>query len=197
MRYALPLLCLFAGPVCAQDLMVVSPIYSQLLAVPTPANFVAGHEEDKYGFYELELAPKGETMDVWTQMITLTGAKEEAPLKTVEQIAAEFADGYKAACPTTFSSKPLPTPTVRGVSEVFSGYLGCGNTGKQSEAMVYLVLKGTSEIYTVQWAERGPMQAKPMEPDMAVWGPRAEALAKSRVCNKVAGEKAPYPSCTQ
>ena len=197
MRFALPLLFLIAGPAFAEDVMVVTPIYSQLLAVPTPANFVAGHEEDKYGFYELELAPKGETVDVWTQLISLTGAKDEAPLKTVDQIAAEFADGYKAACPTTFSSKPLPTPSVRGVSEVFSGYLGCGDTGKQSEAMVYLILKGTSEIYTVQWAERGPKEATPLEPDMAVWAPRAKALANSRVCNKVAGEAAPYPSCTQ
>ena len=37
--------------------------------------------------------------------------QDEAPLKTVAQIAAELADGYKAACPATFSSK---TPGYAG-----------------------------------------------------------------------------------
>lgn len=196
MRYALPLLCLLASPVCAEDLMVVKPVYSQLVALPMPANFVAGTDEDKDGYYIMDYAPKGETMDVWTQLISLGGAKDEAPLKSVADIAAELAVTYKEACPATFSTKTLPTPKVHGASEVFSGYLGCGDAGGQSEAMVFLVLKGRSEIYTVEWAEHRPGQARPTAPDPAVWGPRSDALAHIRICDKVPGEKAPYPSCT-
>lgn len=197
MRYALPLLCLLASPAMAAGKIIVSPIYSQLVAMAVPDEFVAGDEVDKDGFYTLDLAPKGETLDAWTQLITLTGAKDEAPLKSVVDIAAELGVSYKQTCPATFSARTLPPPKVRGASEVFSGYLGCGNAKGQSEAMVFLVLKGANEIYTAQWAEHGAAQSKAMKPDPVIWRPRADDLALTRICDKVAGEQAPYPSCTQ
>lgn len=198
MRYVLPLLCVFASPVLAADVTIVSPIYSQLVALPTPDTFAAGSEDNRDGFYILELAPKGETMDVWTQLITLTGAKGEASLKSAGDIATEIGNSYQAVCPDTFSARTFAAPKVKGASEVYSGYLGCGdNTKGQSEAVVFVVLKGAEEIYTVQWAEHGPVQAKPMDPDLAHWQPRIGALGQARVCDKVPGEKAPYPSCTQ
>ncbi len=197
MRFALPLLCLLASPVFAEGSIIVSPIYSQLVALPVPANFVAGNEQTKDGFYILELAPKGETMQIWSQLITLTGAQGEASTKSVTDVAGQIADGYKAACPATFSARNLPFPKVRGASAVFAGFLGCGAVDGHSEAMVFLVLKGATELYTVQWGERGKAQNKPMAADRSVWRPRADALALTRICDKVAGEKAPYPSCTQ
>lgn len=197
MRSALPLLCLIASPVFADGSIIVSPVYSQLVALPVPANFVVGNEEERGGFYILELAPQGETMEAWSQLITLTGAKDGASDTSVAEVAAQIGEGYKAACPATFAAKALPPPKVRGAKAVFEGYLGCGTVDGHSEAMVFVVAQGSSEIYTVQWAERGPAQAKPMEADPSVWRPRADALALTRVCDKVSGEDAPYPSCTQ
>ena len=63
--------------------------------------------------------------------------------------------------------------------------------------MVFLVLKGKSEIYRVLGPARGPAENKPMPFDPAVWGPRSATFAQAHICDKVAGEKAPYPSCTQ
>ena len=202
MRFVLPLLCLsvfyqLATPAFAAGSIIVSPVYSQLVALPVPSNFVAGNEQAKDGFYILELAPKGETMEVWSQLITLTGAQGGATNTTVAQVAAQIGEGYKAACPATFAARALPAPKVRGASVVFAGFLGCGSVDGHSEAMVFLVMQGKSEIYTVQWAERGKAQDKPMAADPSVWRPRADALALTRVCDKVAGEKAPYPSCTE
>lgn len=197
MRIALSLLCFIAAPAFAEGTIIVSPVYSQLVALPVPANFVAGNEQEKNGFYMLELAPKGETLDAWSQLITLTGSKGGASNSSVVIVASRIADGYKAACPRTFAARALPPPKVRGASAVFEGYLGCGTIGGHSEAMVFLVVQGKLEIYTMQWAARGPAQAKPVDADPAIWRPRADALALTRVCDKVAGEQAPYPSCTQ
>ncbi len=186
-----------ATPALAEGTIIVSPIYSQLVALPTPANFVAGNEQERNGFYILELAPKGDTMDVWSQLITLSGVKGLAAFVTPTELASQIGAGYRAVCPGTFATRALPPPKVRGAVAVFASYLGCGTIDGHSEAMVFLVLQGKSEIYTVQWAERGPAQAKPPEPDPAIWQLRAETLAQTRICDKVAGEQAPYPSCTE
>jgi hypothetical protein len=58
-------------------------------------------------------------------------------------------------------------------------------------------VKGREDLYTVQWAEKGPALAKLPELDAAKWKPRADTLALTRICDKVAGEAAPYPSCTE
>ncbi len=201
MRHSLPLICLpllgLAPAAQANGTIIVSPVYAQLLAAAVPADFKPGYEVEQNGSYLLELTPKTETVDHWTQMITLSGAKGLAATMAPADFASQMAQGYQSACPATFSARVLPVPQIKGVSEAFSGYLGCGDTGGQSEAMVFVVMKGAQDIYTVQWAEHGPAQTHPMEPDPAIWRPRADALALVRVCTNVPGEAAPYPSCTQ
>lgn len=201
MRRTLSLLTLALLTAAAQaqaaGTIIVSPVYAQLVALAVPADFKAGFEVDDKGSYLLELTPKAETVDAWTQMITLSGGKGLAGKIAVVDVATQLAQGYQAACPDTFSARTLPVPQIKGAAEAFAGYLGCGDTGGQSEAMVFVVLKGAEDIYTLQWAERGPAQTKPMEPDPLHWRPRADTLALARVCAKVPGEQAPYPSCTQ
>lgn len=189
--------CAFASPAAAKGIIVVSPVYSQLVALPTPGDFKAGSEHEQKGTYILELTPKSENVEAWSQMITLTGGKDLAGKIAPIDMAAHLAEGYKTASPTSFSARSLPPPKVRGASEVFAGYLGCGTVNGQSEAMVFLVLRGATDIYTLQWAAHGPAVDKPMEPDPAIWQPRAETLGLTRICDMVAGERAPYPSCTQ
>lgn len=196
MRLAL-LLCLLASPALSEGLVVVSPIYSQLVAVAVPSDFRPGFEADKDGSYLLELAPQGQTLDAWTQLITVTGAKGLASQMAAIDMASQLASGYQKACPNSFSALRLPVPSIKGAQEVFAGYLGCGDIGGQSEAMVFVVMKGAQDLYTVQWAEHGPASAKPLQPDQAIWRPRADTLGLSRICDPVAGESAPYPSCTK
>ena len=106
---------LAASPALADGTIIVSPIYSQLVALPTPSNFVAGNEQEKDGFYILELAPKGDTMEVWNQLITLTGAKGQASTSAVADVAGQIGDSYKAACPDSFTTRILPPPKVREI----------------------------------------------------------------------------------
>ena len=191
----IPLLTL-TSPALADGSIIVAPIYSQLVAVPVPAGFKAGFENERQGSYILELTPAGETLDQWTQLITVTGEKGGAAQMTATDMAASIGRGYQDACPTSFAARSLPVPKVRGAAEVFAGYLGCGSVKGVSEAMVFLVIKGTSEVYTVQWAERGTAQDEPLDVNPVVWRQRADALALTRICDKVSGEVAPYPSCT-
>ena len=189
---ALTALLALTSPAFAEGTIIVAPIYSQLVAVPVPAGFKAGFENERQGSYILELTPAGETVDAWTQMITLTGEKGAAAQMTATAMAASIGRGYQDACPGSFAARSLPAPKVRGASEVFAGYLGCGNANGVSEAMVFVVVKGAAEIYTVQWATRGKAQDKPWEADPVIWRPRADALGLTRICDKVAGETAPY-----
>jgi hypothetical protein len=54
---------------------VISPVFSQLVAFSMPSNFVAGYEKTNGGNYTREAVPKGESVQKWTEMITVTGAK--------------------------------------------------------------------------------------------------------------------------
>jgi hypothetical protein len=187
----------FATPTSAVPMIFVSPIYSQLVAIDLPDPFQPGFENERGGSYILEFAPKGETVDAWSQLITITGVKGLAAQASVQDMAARLAQGYQTACPDSLSAKGLPPPKVKGAAAVFAGYLSCGSHDGQSETMVYLVLQGQQEIYTVQWATRGPAGAAAIPFDAEIWWPRLQAIARVKICNRVAGEVAPYPSCTE
>jgi hypothetical protein len=195
MRLALAF-ALLASPALGQAVTVVTPIYSQLVAFPTPADFKADYESEQQGTYILEFVPRAETVNTWSQMVTVTGAAGLAGQIPVEEFAERLASGYRNACPQTFAALKLDDPVIDGAVAVFAGYLGCGSTGAQSEAMVFVIVQGRSEVYSLQWAERGPALTAPPNPDPAIWLTRADALGQMRLCDPVAGEAAPYPSCT-
>lgn len=191
------ILLLTALPAMAQDTIIVAPVYSQLVAFPAPAGFQARNEAEKAGSYLLELLPQGETLGAWSQMLTLTGARGGAAGQTVLNAATTIGEGYRAACPDTFSARSFPAPKIKGAVQAFGGYLGCGTVDGHSEEMVFVIVQGKADLFTVQWAARGPAKASPIVVDAAIWKPRADALALTRICDKVPGEAAPYPSCTQ
>ena len=66
---------------------------------------------------------------------------------------------------------------------------------KTRRAALIIAIKGESDYYTIQWAERGKASAEPFAPDRAAWEKRVAELGPIRLCRIVAGEKAPYPSC--
>lgn len=195
MRLALAFAAL-ASPAFGQSVLQVTPIYSQLVAYPTPANFKADFETEQDGFYLVEYVPRDESVQDWSQMVSVTGSAGLATRMSVEDFAINLADSYKAACPQTFTALRLDTLSINGAIATFAGYLGCGAIGAQSEAMVFVIVQGRSEIYTLQWAERGPALTRAPDPDPAIWLPRAVALGLMRLCDPVAGEGAPYPSCS-
>jgi hypothetical protein len=77
---------------------------------------------------------------------------------------------------------------------------GCGevdaSADKHSETVLIVAVKGASDAYTIQWAERGPASSG-AGIDEAKWQARLGALMPIRLCAIVPGETAPYPSCLQ
>ena len=179
---------------------VISPIFSQLVRFSMPPGFVTVTENTSGPNYIREAVPKGESAERWTQMITVTGHKDAAePQFTPQGFANNMADGFKAACPETFNAKGFGAFKL-GEQEAFAAVIVCGKVaaGKDvhSEAMLVVTIKGRADAYTVQWAERGTTRAVPPGIDEAKWKDRLNALMPIRLCPIVAGEAAPYPSCT-
>jgi hypothetical protein len=188
-----------ACPAHAEGYIAIAPVFSQIVTMPVPDGFVAAFEDSNGDSYINEAILEGDTFDQWRQMITLTGIRAMAegdPNQVAQSFAEYLAGNYQAACPDTFSASSLNAPDVRGAEAVFAGFLGCGDNGYgQSEAMGFLILVGSSDVYSLQWAERGPMTGPPVY-DAGLWGPRlAELTASARICDRVEGETAPYPSC--
>jgi hypothetical protein len=174
---------------------VISPIFSQLVTFSIPSNFVAVFENTSGGNYTRKAVLKGETAERWTQMITVTGAEglANSPNATPEKFASTIAGGFRQVCPDGFAAKSLGE-TRFGNAIGFVAVVGCGSVENHSETALIAVVKGASDYYIIQWAERGAAADLPPVED-ARWTERLRMLQPIGVCAIVAGEAAPYPSC--
>ena len=182
-----------------QSFRVISPIFSQLVSFAMPSNFAAVFENTKAGHYIREAVLKGETPERWTQMITVTGEKGMTltPGASPQNFAGIIAGGFKSACPDSFAARPLGE-TSFGRFDGFVAVIGCGRIDsgptRHSETALLITLKGATDYYTIQWAERGPESDEPPVKDER-WQARLSDLNPIVLCPIVAGEAAPYPSC--
>lgn len=182
-----------------QSFRVISPIFGQLVSFAMPSRFVVAFENTKAGHYIREAVLKGETPQAWTQMITVTGEKGASsnPNASPETFAGSIATGFKSACPDSFAAKGLGNARFGG-ADAFVAVIGCGRLdsgdAKHSEIALLIAIRGASDYYTVQWAERGPAIDKPPVDDEK-WPTRLRDLLPINLCPIVPGEAAPYPSC--
>jgi hypothetical protein len=184
--------------------LMVTPIFSEIVVLHFPAGFVGVYAHTNPhpdgAFYIQENVLQGETADQWSQMITTTGKEGLAsnanltPKAVLESIAA----GFKRGCPETFSVKGIGSAKV-GDHDAFAAWVSCGTVksaaGAHSESTLLIAVKGTADYFTLQWAERGPASNQPLVYDEAKWGDRLKKLMPEKMCPRVPGEAAPYPSC--
>ncbi|MEO8314283.1 MAG: hypothetical protein ABI645_05755 [Pseudomonadota bacterium] len=178
---------------------VVKPVFSQVVAFSLPAGFVAAFENATATNYIQELVPQGESVEQWSQMITMSGARDQAlnTAATPINFAGQIAQQFQSACPDTFSTKPLGASKVNG-HEAFVALLGCGAVRSgtpRSEVALIIAITGKSDMYTIQWAERAAPINKAPDLDGAIWNTRFRQLDPVRVCSPAPGDVAPYPSC--
>ncbi len=180
----------------------VTPIFHQLLASSIPTRFdLTSPEHANQNFYIHELVPRGQSVEQWTEMITLTGTRD-ASKKTAAGSIDTAAAGYKQACASTFAYKRVGTTKISGWPAA-TAIISCGSAADEhgkagavhSETALYIAIAGEQDLYTIQWAERGPASPKPLSLDDPKWSVRGRELSPIRVCPRVDGEKAPYPSC--
>ena len=83
--------------------------------------------------------------------------------------------------------------------EAYAAVAGCGKVGADghSETALIIAVKGSSDAYTIQWAERTAPASSGGDIDEAKWQGRLHELMPIRLCAIVPGEAAPYPSCLQ
>ncbi|QWV95821.1 hypothetical protein KP003_10840 [Geomonas nitrogeniifigens] len=109
-----------------------------------------------------------------------------------------IAGGFKQACPTSFNGAGLGAFKIDKF-DAFAAVVGCGvanPTGDlYSETILLIVIKGESDYYTIQWAERSAASQTPIKFDDAVWADRLKRLTPIKLCPIIPGESAPYPSC--
>lgn len=180
----------------------ISPVFHQLVAFTLPAHFHAVYERANGAFYIREHLPEGESLEKWTRMITLTAARDLAgnpnasPRLMVERMSA----GFRRHCPESFSSVPLGPQTIDG----FDGFEAIARCGHQqagasvySETAIMLAVKGASDYYTLQWAERDADTRGSVAIDNAYWTQQLDRLRPIRLCPITPGEAPPYASCVQ
>jgi hypothetical protein len=187
------------APADAQQIATVTPVFGQIVAYDLPAGFVPVFEDANDSGYIQESVLQGETLQDWSQMITLTGAKGAAGM-TAEGVAQSIASGFAAACPDSLSAIMLNDLAVPGAQAGVAVFLGCGTVADplRSEVMLMLVAIGATDAYTLQWAARGPAMAGPPEFDPALWDARLQVMSGGlRLCARVAGEAPPYASCVE
>ena len=160
----------------------------QLLDRPTSIDIPAPFAPEP-GFSDLadgsaleEFLIPGETLEAWTQLITLTGLAGATEGMTPDEAAAamaqNMAQGYSAACPNGMNAVDLGSPAITGAEVVIAGWLACDqvNGNGQSEAMVVLIMVTGGTIYTAQWAEHVPATDGPPVFDQGHWMPRLDTL---------------------
>lgn len=178
----------------------ITPIFGQLVMFSYPRGFKPVFENVTGGQYLQESVLEGETTKKWSQMITVTGAQglSANPNATPEKLADRIAGGFRRACPDSFSGTSLGAARLSG-HESFGAIISCGMAApagaQYSESMLLIVLKGESDYYTIQWAERADASRTPLKLDETKWADRMKRLAPIRLCPIVRGEPAPYPSC--
>ena len=181
---------------------VISPVFGQLVRFSMPSNFVAASENTKDAFYIREAVPRGETVEAWTQMITITGSRGMAGVAnfTPQKLAASIALGFKKACPESLTLKDLGA-TKFGEQDAYMAVASCGKVNSSadghSETALIVAVGGATDAYTIQWAERKPPASAGSGIDEAMWRGRLRELMPIRLCAIVPGEAAPYPSCVQ
>ena len=171
----------------------VTPIFGQVIAIRYPSQFKMVNEETKGRYYLQESVKSGETVDQWSEMITLTGRQGAAalPQASAKSFVLNIFKGFQTACPATFSILELGPRNLDG-REGFAAIGSCGSVstaqeaqkhGAHSETALIVGIKGTADIYTVQWAERGQPSDRPLTLDPAVWADRFSQLEPIRVCD--------------
>ena len=159
----------------------VSTVFSQQVFYNIPAGFNSQllNEQAAANSYIHERVMNGETLQNWTQVITVTGIKDLALNKQVlpMSLVGAMVTDFKNACPDSFNGVKLLDSATGNGTPVAAAVLSCGTIKGKSETTLVTVFKGTQDYYTVQWTERAKSSKKPMKIDEQKWIARLNAIS--------------------
>jgi hypothetical protein len=175
------------------------PIVSEVLFLPVPNEFKLAFENKKDDVYIKEWVLEKETVNQWSQMITMMVFKNFAsnPDSTPEKMVIRTAAGFKQACPNTFNVLRLGETKLSGY-DAFGAIISCGETPidiTHSETVFLIVIKGKKDYYNIQWAERSTASTSPIKLDERKWSDRIERFSKVKLCAITQSQSVPSPDC--
>ena len=83
---------------------VATPVYSQIVMFSYPPGFKHAFSKNTGSSYMQEYVLDGETVEKWTQMVTLSGAKglSSNQALTPQRFVEFVASGFQRTCPSSF-----------------------------------------------------------------------------------------------
>lgn len=180
-------------------------VFSQILVMPYPRGLLPAFENHAGGNYIKEFIRKGDTVERWREMFTITGERDAAIKRTVTP--ADFvqarANVFFQSCPETFAgtridSVPVGTGFASNVVVLSCGTVVSTPSGKPappaySESAVIVVIQGQRDFYTVQWARRGKPSRAPMQIDIGEWSDQLSRMIPISLCPVVRGTPQAVP----
>ncbi len=176
-----------------------SPILSQVLMFASPQGFRTAFQDTEDKKFTEEFVLDGESVDKWSQMIMVIGYKDLAlsPLATPTQHATAVGNLFRRNCPDAYSGASLGASKIDGY-DAYAAVMSCGLVKPEhpySEATLFIVIRGDTDFYTLQWTERGMASNAPIRIELAKWRARMDSLAPIKLCSDQPGEFPLYASC--
>lgn len=180
----------------------ITPVFSQLVAFSLPASFITVSENAQDGIYMREAIPKGETVNNWTQMLTLSGFKGLAKNPKLDLVTFSnlYMEQMVKKCSPNASGGKVTNLKV-GEHDALIYFVSCANVNylgaAHSEQTLFLSIKGESDYYMILLAERGAPQESIPVFERDKWANRFNQIKPIRLCPRALGESPPYPSCAK
>lgn len=176
---------IFLTPVLVNAANVKStvPIFNQKLEFSYSTDYKIGFQQTQAGVFMMELIPKKDSVENWTEMLTVSGYKDLASAQTPDSAMKLESDSIKAACPKDFVFEKIDYKHSQNYP-VALAIVGCSKhptlAGK-SELALQLVIKGKKDIYMLKKAFHQATNAKDSL-SKANYKARADELLNVQVC---------------
>jgi hypothetical protein len=181
-------------PDSVERVSVSAPVFGQVVHFPVSKYWKAAHEQATTGEYILELIPQDETLDTWTEMLSLHGYRGKGKADPVipEAMMVMMAMRLVQVCAGRQIIVPLGERQV-DAHDAYAAIMGCGSVvggdpevrSDQGEVAYYLVIKGAEDLYMLQSAVRRPVmnsRSSPIRPETV--GAIERVLLSTKLCDR-------------
>lgn len=146
----------------AADVKMTIPVFSQKLEVAYPNSYKVGPQDSHGNVFIMEMVPKTESPDSWSEMLTVSGYKGLAATQTAQSAMELETNSIKSACPKTFVFEKIDYKQSQNYPAALA-IVGCSKhptmAGK-SELALQLVIQGKKDIYMIKKSFHRAVEAK-------------------------------------
>lgn len=152
----------------AEELLdAVVKVYSQTLTFKVHKGWTSGYRAEKGGAFLLELVPPGESVEAWTQMLTIRGFQGLSSKLSAQQAYEAEAQSVVDACPREAVNEIVQKPASLKEEAVYA-LIGCAkhpSISDRNEIALYAFIKGRTDIYMVKKSFRELLASKTQKLD--------------------------------